>query len=81
MDKVRHDLQKPPTKKPLALVLMGFSKLPWHLKVADLDENRGAFGFGEGAVMAQVRAAEDAMGSLPCRTIATTRSARSADPT
>ena len=60
---------------------MGFSKLPWHLKVADLDENRGAFGFGEGAVMAHVRAAEDAMGPLPCQTIATTRSARSADPT
>ncbi len=47
----------------------------------DLNDNLGALGFGEGAVMAQVRAAEDAMGSLPCQTIATTRSARSADPT
>ena len=37
---------------------MGFSKLPWHLEVADLDENRGAFGFGEGSVVTHVRAAD-----------------------
>ena len=36
-----------------------------YLQMIDLDENRGAFGFGEGAVMAQVRAAEDAMGPYP----------------
>ena len=64
MDKVRRDLQKLPTKKRLALVLMGFSKLSWYLQVTDLNENRGAFGFGEGSVVTHVRAADPGAGGI-----------------
>ena len=49
---------------------MGFSKLPWYLQVTDLNQNRGAFGFGEGSVVTHVRAANPSAGGIGSMLIA-----------